>query len=64
MLSLKNVSSAVSAGAVANPAVVMVSVGMLREVEFYLVNTDVWSDAHSETSQWVYTKYKHFLNAA
>lgn len=48
-----------SADDVATSSVVTVSVGLLQESEFYVPNTDKWSDANSETSWCGYTKHRH-----
>lgn len=49
---------------VANTTVVKVSLGLLLELEFYVVNIDKRSDSNSERSQCNYIKYKHSWNTA
>lgn len=47
---------------VANSTVVLVSVGLLLELEFYVAKTDKWLDTYAETFQCGYTVYKHSWN--
>lgn len=62
---MKNVPCAMSTGDdVTNPTVIMFSVELLLELEFYVVNIDKRSDSNSERSQCNYIKYKHSWNTA
>lgn len=45
---MKNVLFAMSADDIVNSTIVMVSVKLLLELEFYLVNKDNWSDTNSK----------------